>query len=65
VESGNRAVPVDEVACMHWVYPVDKPLRGYQRSITETAMFENTLVCLPTGLGKTFIAAVVMYNFHR
>lgn len=22
-------------------------------------------VCLPTGLGKTFIAAVVMYNFYR
>jgi ERCC4-related helicase len=25
----------------------------------------NTLVWLPTGLGKTLIAAVVMYNFHR
>jgi Fanconi anemia group M protein len=24
----------------------------------------NTLVCLPTGLGKTFVAAVVMYNFY-
>ena len=25
----------------------------------------NTLVCLPTGMGKTLIAAVVMYNFYR
>lgn len=25
----------------------------------------NTLVCLPTGLGKTLIAAVVMYNHYR
>ncbi len=22
-------------------------------------------MCLPTGLGKTFIAAVVMYNYYR
>lgn len=28
-------------------------------------MFSNTLVALPTGLGKTFIAAVVMYNYFR
>lgn len=25
----------------------------------------NTLVSLPTGLGKTLIAAVVMYNYYR
>ncbi|XP_038611928.1 Fanconi anemia group M protein [Tachyglossus aculeatus] len=29
------------------------------------ALYRNTLVCLPTGLGKTFIAAVLMYNFYR
>ena len=28
-------------------------------------MYDNTLVTLPTGLGKTFIAAVVMYNYFR
>ena len=28
-------------------------------------MLKNTMVTLPTGLGKTFIAAVVMYNFYR
>ena len=31
----------------------------------EQALLQNTLVCLPTGLGKTFIAAVAMYNFFR
>lgn len=31
----------------------------------QTALLQNTLVCLPTGLGKTLIAAVVMYNFSR
>jgi hypothetical protein len=31
----------------------------------QTALLSNTLVCLPTGLGKTLIAAVVMHNFAR
>jgi Fanconi anemia group M protein len=39
--------------------------REYQKLITETALFDNTLVCLPTGLGKTLIAAVVMYNYYH
>lgn len=39
--------------------------RDYQFAMTQTALFSNTLVVLPTGLGKTFIAAVVMYNYFR
>lgn len=38
--------------------------RQYQFDIVKSCLFQNTLVCLPTGLGKTFIASVVMYNFH-
>ena len=30
-----------------------------------TSLFQNTLVTLPTGLGKTFIASTVMFNFYR
>ena len=45
----------------HDVYPT----RQYQLEITETALNYNTLVSLPAGLGKTHIAAVVMYNFYR
>ncbi|KAG7260018.1 hypothetical protein CRUP_029466 [Coryphaenoides rupestris] len=48
-----------------WIYPTNYPVREYQLKISEAALFRNTLVCLPTGLGKTFIAAVVMYNFYR
>ncbi|XP_041121529.1 Fanconi anemia group M protein isoform X2 [Polyodon spathula] len=48
-----------------WIYPTNYPVRDYQFSISQAALFQNTLVCLPTGLGKTFIAAVVMYNFYR
>ena len=40
-------------------------MRAYQASIAKQAILKNTLVCLPTGLGKTLIAAVVMYNYHR
>uniref|UniRef100_A0A8C0CES7 RNA helicase n=1 Tax=Balaenoptera musculus TaxID=9771 RepID=A0A8C0CES7_BALMU len=48
-----------------WIYPTNCPVRDYQLHIARAALFCNTLVCLPTGLGKTFIAAVVMYNFYR
>ncbi|RZC54191.1 hypothetical protein C5167_013050 [Papaver somniferum] len=58
---------VDLEAAKTWIYPDnDKiPRREYQLSITKTALFSNTLVALPTGLGKTLIAAVVMYNYFR
>uniref|UniRef100_A0A4W4GJC0 Fanconi anemia group M protein n=1 Tax=Electrophorus electricus TaxID=8005 RepID=A0A4W4GJC0_ELEEL len=48
-----------------WIYPTNFPIRDYQLKISEECLFQNTLVCLPTGLGKTFIASVVMYNFYR
>ncbi|KAF7255648.1 hypothetical protein EG68_08052 [Paragonimus skrjabini miyazakii] len=48
-----------------WIYPTNGSLRDYQFYITEQCLYKNTLVCLPTGLGKTFIAAVVLHNFMR
>ncbi|KAI6691254.1 hypothetical protein NL676_028082 [Syzygium grande] len=58
-------VEIDPEAAKTWIYPVNVPLRDYQFSITKTALFSNTLVALPTGLGKTLIAAVVMFNYFR
>ena len=55
----------DEEMGQSWVYPINYPLRDYQFNIVHKSLFKNTLVSLPTGLGKTFIAAVVMYNFYR
>lgn len=54
--------PPDDEAVKTFVYPVqaDKPLRVYQYNIVQSALYKNTLVSLPTGLGKTFIAACVM-----
>ena len=48
-----------------WVYPAVKTFRTYQFKIVRTALFENTIVTLPTGLGKTFIASTVMFNYYR
>lgn len=48
-----------------YIYPTNYPVRDYQFNIIRKAILKNTLVVLPTGLGKTFIAAVVMYNFYR
>jgi hypothetical protein len=60
-------VPVCAEAAQEWIYPNDPnyPKRNYQFLITQTALFHNTLVSLPTGLGKTLIAAVVLYNYYR
>ena len=49
-----------------WVYPENLgAIRDYQYSIVKNGLFNNTLVALPTGLGKTFIAATVMLNYYR
>ncbi|KAK3915899.1 Fanconi anemia group M protein [Frankliniella fusca] len=64
--NGPEAQGFDFKAGQVWVYPRNEkfPIRDYQKTCVETALFHNTLVSLPTGLGKTFIAAVVMYNFY-
>ena len=56
---------LDQKACMDWIYPKNMEVRQYQVKFVTDALYANTLVCLPTGTGKTFIAAVVMYNFYR
>ncbi|KAJ1331337.1 ATP-dependent DNA helicase MPH1 [Microdochium nivale] len=57
---------LDVEAMQTWVYPTNiGAIRDYQYSIVKNGLFNNTLVALPTGLGKTFIAATVMLNFFR
>ncbi|XP_045766127.1 Fanconi anemia group M protein [Maniola jurtina] len=55
----------DKITGKTWVYPTNYPVRDYQFNIIRAAILKNTLVSLPTGLGKTFIAAVIMYNYYR
>lgn len=61
----THRAPIDAEAAQTWIYPVNYPVRQYQLQIVTEALFRNTLVALPTGLGKTLIAAVVMYNYYR
>ncbi|RYO88324.1 hypothetical protein DL766_008507 [Monosporascus sp. MC13-8B] len=57
---------LDVDAMKTWVYPTNLgPTRDYQFSIVKNGLFNNVLVALPTGLGKTFIAATIMLNFYR
>ncbi|KAH6660008.1 hypothetical protein BKA67DRAFT_546484 [Truncatella angustata] len=57
---------IDRDAMKTWVYPTNLgAIREYQYTIVKEGLFNNTLVALPTGLGKTFIAATVMLNFYR
>ncbi|KAI5920008.1 hypothetical protein F4810DRAFT_684339 [Camillea tinctor] len=57
---------LDREAMKTWVYPTNLgPTRDYQFSIVKNGLFNNTLVALPTGLGKTFIAATIMLNYFR
>ncbi|XP_025026229.1 Fanconi anemia group M protein isoform X2 [Python bivittatus] len=50
-----------------WIFPSGGRVeeRAYQVRAAREALLANTLLCLPTGLGKTLVAAVVMYNFYR
>lgn len=52
----------DLLEAKHWIYPLNQPKRDYQFNIVKHCFFDNTLVALPTGLGKTFIAGCVMLN---
>lgn len=57
---------LDEEAMKTWVYPTNLgTVREYQFNIVARGLFHNTLVALPTGLGKTFIAATIMLNWYR
>ena len=56
---------LDLEAATTWIYPAQMAQRDYQYSACQKALLHNVLVSLPTGLGKTFIAAVVMFNWYR
>ena len=56
---------IDTTAAETWIYPTNVSFRDYQFNIAQRALFDNILVSLPTGLGKTFIAATVMFNYYR
>jgi len=57
---------IDRDAMKTWIYPTNLGrIRDYQYNIVHKGLYHNLLVALPTGLGKTFIAATVMLNWFR
>ena len=57
---------LDFEAMKTWIYPMNLGnVRDYQFNIVQRGLFHNLLVALPTGLGKTFIAATIMLNWFR
>lgn len=61
----DMKLELDVEAAQTFLYPTNMAKRDYQFNIVQRALFDNVLVALPTGLGKTFIAAVVILNFFR
>ncbi|KAJ1566207.1 3'-5' DNA helicase, partial [Nowakowskiella sp. JEL0078] len=51
---------LDREVLKTWVYPLN-----YQELIISRALHANMLVVLPTGLGKTFITAIIMYSLSH
>ena len=57
---------LDREQIQTWVYPTNLgTIRDYQYNIVARGLYHNLLVALPTGLGKTFIAATIMLNWFR
>lgn len=52
-------------ALQTYIYPKDITRREYQSDAVLQCLKENTIVCLPTGSGKTLIAAAIIMNYHR
>lgn len=61
--SDEMKLQLDLQAARKFIYPTNMAQRDYQFNIVQRALYDNVLVALPTGLGKTFIAAVVILNF--
>ncbi|KAF8315142.1 P-loop containing nucleoside triphosphate hydrolase protein, partial [Clavulina sp. PMI_390] len=61
----SMVLKCDPGAILEWIYPLNHSKRDYQYNIVRKALFDNTLVALPTGLGKTFVAGVIMLNYYR
>jgi superfamily II DNA or RNA helicase len=52
-EKENLPHEYDKEKMKFFYYPKYTGIRKYQKEISEKILYNNTLVCLPTGLGKT------------
>lgn len=57
--------PLDERAARHFLYITNVSERDYQFEMSQRGVTANTLVILPTSIGKTFIGTILIFNFYR
>ncbi|CAG8645682.1 10842_t:CDS:2, partial [Acaulospora colombiana] len=57
----SRPLQPDKLAMKEWIFPLNNPKRDYQYNIVQRSLFENCLVAIPTGVGKTFIAGKIIF----
>ena len=61
----TRLTP-DLLALKSWYYPGSgDEVRKYQYKLIQKSLTHNTFVAIPTGTGKTYIAAGVILNYYR
>ncbi|CAD8113807.1 unnamed protein product [Paramecium sonneborni] len=65
IDYGEKQNDIDENSSKIWLYSLQNEFRLYQFTIVQSTFYYNTMVCLPTGLGKTFIASMAILNFSR
>ena len=61
----DEYIHFDQDTINTFTYPSNVTRRKYQFDISKLCLRYNTLVCLPTGSGKTLIAAVVIDGFQK
>ncbi len=65
IDSCESILMSTEFVSHQLIYPGTVEKRSYQESIAQQCLRINTLVCLPTGLGKSLIAVLVIAEMLR
>ena len=61
----NSSVNFNIKNATKFFYLNESHYRKYQFEMLQNCLIKNSLIILPTGLGKTFIALNVIYNFYK
>jgi len=63
--AGSVYTALDHPQGRVFLYADNGDKRTYQLEVSQSAARTNTLVIIPTGCGKTFVGAMLIFNFYR